>query len=182
MWLEISICCNRLLGLFKGQKITNIPCHANSLLPSALLEDVMTLGDLVVVFSRLLVRSFNDFSSIFEEIAFSRKSLVAILDPNSLLTVEKCGMSVVERWGRDSPDTVLETLVQRKEICESFCPLLFCCISSSLLLQLNSPSEHNYIQHLQKCNKSYFLVLWIWIFSDLSVSWTINQPLPFINN
>ena len=97
MWLEISICCNRLLGLFKGQKITNIPCHANSLLPSALLEDVMTLGDLVVVFSRLLVRSFNDFSSIFEEIAFSRKSLVAILDPNSLLTVEKCGMSVVER-------------------------------------------------------------------------------------
>ena len=55
----------------------------------------MTQGVLVIVFSRLLVRSFNDFSSILEEIAFSRKSLVAILDPNSLLTVEKCGMSVV---------------------------------------------------------------------------------------
>ena len=47
----------------------------------------MTLGDLVIVFSRLLVKSFNDFSSIFEDMAFSRKSLVAILVPNSLLTV-----------------------------------------------------------------------------------------------
>ena len=40
-----------------------------------------TFGALVRLLSRLLVRSFRDFSSILEEMAFSKKSLDAILPP-----------------------------------------------------------------------------------------------------
>ena len=64
-------------------------------LPSTLTA-LLTLWGWFRELSRLLVRSFRDFSSIFEEMAFSKKSFDAIFSPSAA----NCRVRVAAWWSQ----------------------------------------------------------------------------------
>ena len=98
MWSQNAMC--RLTGaysIYRGKLIQGLFTKSRNPrdLPSTLTA-LLTLWGWFRELSRLLVRSFRDFSSIFEEMAFSKKSFDAIFSPSAA----NCRVRVAAWWSQ----------------------------------------------------------------------------------
>ena len=87
-------------------------------LPSTLTA-LLTLWGWFRELSRLLVRSFRDFSSIFEEMAFSKKSFDAIFSPSAA----NCRVRVAAWWPQQQAAAREVEVEEESRVAVCFTPL-----------------------------------------------------------
>ena len=112
MWSQNAMC--RLTGaysIYRGKLIQGLFTKSRNPrdLPSTLTA-LLTLWGWFRELSRLLVRSFRDFSSIFEEMAFSKKSFDAIFSPSAA----NCRVRVAAWWSQQQQAAAREVEVEEE--------------------------------------------------------------------